>query len=340
MSKFKIGINGLGRIGRLVFRYGFKSLDIVAVNGRGSEEMMAYLLKYDSIHGVWNKKVETKSNTILVDNKPIACLRDSQPSHISWDKYDVDIVIECTGKFKTKKELQGHLSNGVQHIIVSAPAKGADFTLVYGVNQNLFQKDKHQIVSNASCTTNCLAPLIKVFNEQWGVKRGFMTTVHSYTNDQKILDSTHSKDFRRARAAPLNMIPTSTGAGTTLDNIFPELKGRIKGMAVRVPTPNVSLVDLTVETQKPLTQKEVNEQFSKYSKGELKNILALEEKALVSADFIGRKESSIVDALSTEVLGKNLVKVLAWYDNEAGFSQRIIDFIHYLNKSFSESSYE
>ncbi len=328
MSKLKVGINGLGRIGRLVFRYGFDSLDIVAVNGRSSEEMVAHLLKYDSVHGVWNKKVEAKSNSILVNDKPVAYLQESKPSNINWDKYDVDVVIECTGKFKTKEDLKEHLSNKVKHVIVSAPAKGVDFTLVYGVNQHLFQRDKHSIVSNTSCTTNCLAPLIKIFNEQWGVQRGFMTTVHSYTNDQKILDSAHPKDFRRARTAALNMIPTSTGAGTSLDSIFPELKGRIKGISVRVPVANVSLVDLTVETKKSINQRDINEIFKKYSKGELKNILGFEEKALVSSDFIGRKESSIVDALSTEVLDKNLVKVLSWYDNEAGFSQRIIDFIH------------
>ncbi len=328
MSKLKVGINGLGRIGRLVFRYGFDSLNIVAVNGKSSEEMAAHLLKYDSIHGTWDKKVETKSKTILIDNQPVACLQEQEPSNINWDNYDVDIVIECTGKFKTQEDLRKHLSTKVKHVIVSAPAKGADFTLVYGVNQNLFQKDKHQIVSNASCTTNCLAPLIKIFQEQWGVKKGFMTTIHSYTNDQKLLDSSHSKDFRRARAAALNMIPTSTGAGTALDKIFPELKGRIKGMSVRVPVANVSLIDLVIETQKNTTQKEVNEHFKKISKGDLKGILGFEEQCLVSSDFTGRRESSIVDAPSTEVLENNLVKVLSWYDNEAGFSQRIIDFIH------------
>ena len=328
MSQLKIGINGLGRIGRLVFRYGFDSLNIVAVNGRGSKEMVAHLLQYDSVHGTWAKKIETKPNAILVDNKEVAFLQEQEPSDINWDKYDVDIVIECTGKFKTQEDLKKHLSKKVKHVIVSAPAKEADFTLVYGVNQNLFQKDKHQIVSNASCTTNCLAPLVKAFHEQWGLKKGFMTTVHSYTNDQKILDSSHPKDFRRARAAALNMIPTSTGAATALDQIFPELKGRIKGLSVRVPVANVSLVDLTVETQKNTTRKEVNEHLKKLSQGDLKNILGFEEKALVSSDFTGRTESSIVDALSTEVLDNNFVKILSWYDNEAAFSQRIVDFIN------------
>ncbi|MGI9548505.1 MAG: type I glyceraldehyde-3-phosphate dehydrogenase [Bdellovibrionales bacterium] len=330
MSQLKIGINGLGRIGRLFFRYGFDSLNVVAVNGKSSEEMASHLLQYDSVHGVWDKKVQAQSRSLLVDKKSVAYFQKDHPSEIPWDDYDVDIVVDCTGRFKTQDDLKKHLSKKVKMVLVSAPAPQADFHLVYGVNQNLFQKDKHQIISNTSCTTNCLAPLIKVFQEKWGIEKGFMTTVHSYTNDQNLLDSSH-RDLRRARTAALNMIPTTTGAGKALSLIFPELKGKIKGSSVRVPVANVSLVDLTLEIQKEATAKQINEHFKKAAQTDLKNILAVEEGALVSSDFIGRKESSILDALSTEVLEDRLVKVLSWYDNEAGFSQRMVDFIHFVN---------
>lgn len=330
MSQLKIGINGLGRIGRLLFRYGFDDIDIVAVNARKSSKMMAHLLQYDSVHGVWDKKVDADSKNILVGDKKIAFLQKDHPAQIPWDEYGVDVVIECTGAFKKQEDLKGHLSSQVKHVLVSTPLDQPDLTLVYGVNQDIFQKDKHKIISNASCTTNCLAPLIKVLQEQVGIDQAFMTTIHSYTNDQKILDSSHKKDFRRARTAALNMIPTSTGAAKAIESIFPKLKGRIKGMAVRVPVANVSLVDLVVQIKKETTAEEINSHFKQYSQQNLKNILGYEENPLVSSDFIGRTESSVVDALSTEVLDKKLVKILAWYDNEAGFSQRLLDFIHYI----------
>lgn len=330
MARLKVGINGLGRIGRLIFRYGFGDLDIVAVNGRSSPEMMAHLIQYDSVHGRWDKKIEAQGNNLVVEGVSIPYLQASYPEETPWEKYAVDIVVECTGKFKDQKTLKPLLDKNIKHVIISAPSKDPDLTLVYGVNHDLFDQKKHFIVSNASCTTNCLAPIVKVLHKNWEVKRGFMTTIHSYTNDQKILDSSHQKDFRRARTAALNMIPTSTGAGTALSQIFPDLKNKIQGMAVRVPVANVSLVDLTVETKKETSLQEVNQCFKQASQKDLKGVLGFEDVPLVSSDFIGRRESSILDALSTEVVDKNLVKVLAWYDNEAGFSQRVIDFISHI----------
>lgn len=330
MSQLKVGINGMGRIGRLVFRLGFDSLDIVAVNGRGSSEMVGHLLNYDSVHGKWGKKINSKENSFQVEGKSIAYMQEKNPSFIPWDKYGVDVVIEATGVFKKRKELEGHLQLGVKKVIVSAPAEEADFTLVFGVN-HLQYKDSDSIISNASCTTNCLVPLIKVLQDSFEIQKGYMTTVHSYTNDQNVLDSSH-KDFRRARASQLNIIPTSTGATKALDLVFPELKGKIKGSAFRVPTANVSLVDLCMEVKKPTRKEEVNQKLKHASKNSLKGILGFTEEPLVSSDFNGRLESSVVDSLSTEVVQSHLVKVVSWYDNEAGYSQRIVDFIRYLGK--------
>ena len=330
MSQLKIGINGLGRIGRLVFRLGFDSLDIVAVNGRGSAEIMGHLLNYDSVHGKWNKEVKIKENLFQVGNKSIAYLQEKDVASVPWDKYGVDVVVECTGIFKKEEDLKKHLNSGVKKVIVSAPAEGAEFTVIFGVNHLKYNKSM-KIISNASCTTNCLAPLVKILNDCFQIQKGYMTTVHSYTNDQNVLDSSH-KDFRRARASQLNIIPTSTGVTKALDLIFPNLKGRIKGSAVRVPTANVSLMDLCVEVKKATHKEEVNQKLKEFSEKELKGILAYEEKPLVSSDFKGRTESSIIDALSTQVLDSHLVKVVSWYDNEAGYSQRIIDFIHYISK--------
>ena len=331
MSQLRIGINGLGRIGRLVFRLGFDSLNIVAVNGRSSVEMTGHLLNYDSVHGKWDKKVEVKDNSLQIKDRSVAYFNEKDPASIPWDKHNVDLVIECTGVFKKREDLEKHLSSKVQKVIISAPAEGAEMTLVFGVNHLDYKKDM-KLISNASCTTNCLAPLIKVLNDSFQIEKGHMTTVHSYTNDQSILDSSHKTDFRRARACHLNMIPTSTGAGKALDLIFPKLKGCIQGSAIRVPTANVSLVDLCVEVKKSTSAKEVNQKIKIASQGELKNILAVTEEPLVSSDFNGRRESSIVDLLSTKVLKSHLIRVLSWYDNEAGYSQRIIDFIHYLEK--------
>lgn len=331
-SSLKVGINGLGRIGRLIFRQGFDSLNIVAVNGTNSAEMSAHLLQHDSVHGIWDKQVSVKAKELVVGDQSVACLQERDPKLIPWDKYGVDVIIECTGRFKKSSDWEKAFSKGVKKIIVSAPAENPDFTLVYGVNQKDYKKDKHHFISNASCTTNCLAPLIKVLKECCGVERGFFSTVHSYTNDQKLLDSFHKKDFRRARSAGLNIIPTGTGAGSALSVIFPELKDCIQGMAFRVPTANVSLLDLVVESKNPTSLAELHKAFKRASLGDLKGVLAVEEKPLVSSDFIGRKESSIVDLPLTNLQSERLLKIVSWYDNEAGFSQRIIDFIAYMEK--------
>ena len=334
-SSLRIGINGLGRIGRLIFRQGFDSLNIVAVNGTNSAEMSAHLLQYDSVHGVWDKQILVKDNKLVVGDQDVVCLQEKDPNLIPWNKYNVDVIIECTGRFKKPSDWEKTFSKGVKKVIVSAPAENPDFTLVYGVNQQDYKKDKHHFISNTSCTTNCLVPLIKVLKECCGVVGGFFSTVHSYTNDQKLLDSFHKRDFRRARSAALNIIPTSTGAGSALSLIFPELKGCIHGMAFRVPTANVSLLELVIETKKPTSLDEIHKAFKKASLGDLKGILAVEEKPLVSSDFIGRRESSIVDLPLTSLQAERFLKLVSWYDNEAGFSQRIIDFIGYMENSSS-----
>ena len=313
------------------FRLGFDSLNIVAVNGTSSSDMLSHLLMHDSVHGEWDKEVKAQDSTLQIGDRSVSCFQEKDPASIPWDKCNVDLVIECTGLFKKSEDLKKHFKPGVQKVIISAPAEGADFTLVFGVN-HLNYTQNMKLISNASCTTNCLAPLVKVLHDSFKIKKGYMTTIHSYTNDQNILDSSHQKDFRRARAASLNMIPTSTGAGKALDLIFPELKGCIQGAAVRVPTSNVSLVDFVVEVETATDRENVNQKLREASQKELKGILAVTDKPLVSSDFNGRKESSIVDLLSTSVLKSHLVKVLSWYDNETGYSQRIVDFIHHLEK--------
>lgn len=326
----KVGINGLGRIGRLVCRLGFDSLNIQAINGRSSPETAAHLLKYDSVHGIWNREVSYKEDALVIDGQVIPYFQKAEPENIPWKRLKVDVVMECTGAFKKREDLQRHLAGGAKKVLVSAPAERAELTVVFGVNHLMYQSEEHHLVSLASCTTNCLAPLVKVLQDHWKIKRGFMTTVHSYTRDQRIVDSSH-KDLRRARACGVNIIPTGTGAGKAIGKIFPELEGCLQSAALRVPVANVSLVDLTVETEKSVTQsEEINQAFQKAAEGELKNVLALETKPLVSSDFNGRTESAIVDALSTQVLEGNFIRVLAWYDNESGFSKRMIDFTHFM----------
>ena len=329
MSQLKIGINGLGRIGRMVCRLGFDSLNIQGVNGRCSPETAAHLLKYDSVHGTWDRKISHEKDSLIIDDQVIPYFQEEKPESIPWKKLQVNVVVECTGAFKKREDLQKHLTAGAEKVLVSAPAAGAELTAVFGVNHLMYQSDKHHLISLASCTTNCLAPLVKVLQDHWRIKKGFMTTVHSYTRDQRVVDSSH-KDLRRARACGLNIVPTGTGAGKAIGKIFPELKGRLQSSALRVPVANVSLVDLTVETEKSAQSEEVNKAFQKASEGGLKHILALESHPLVSSDFNGRTESSIVDALSTQVLEGNLIRVLSWYDNESGFSKRMIDFIHFM----------
>ncbi len=323
----KIGINGFGRIGRVIVRAAQKmgaDIDIVAVNDLTDARTLAHLLKYDSVHGPFPGEVQAKDDAILVDGKEIKVMALKDPAQLPWGDLGVEIVMECTGLFRERDKAAKHLEAGAKKVIISAPAKGPDITIVIGVNHQEYNPDRHHVISNASCTTNCLAPVAKVIHENFGIKRGLMTTIHSYTNDQRILDLPH-KDLRRARAAALSMIPTTTGAAVAASLVMPELKGKLDGMAIRVPTPNVSVVDLVAEVVKETNVEQVNAALKKASEGELKGILGYTEEPLVSADFNGTLFSSIVDALSTTVVEGRMVKVLAWYDNEMGYSARMVD---------------
>lgn len=322
-----VGINGMGRIGRMLFRKAFSRLNIVAINGTSSAKQLAYFLKYDSVHGTWDKSITVKDSSLIIDGKTIACFKESHPDNIPWDKYQIDLVLECTGKFKNKSDWSQSFNKTVKKVLVSAPATDPDFTLVYGVNQQDYKKDKHHFISAASCTTNCLAPVIHVLNKFCGVNQAFFSTIHAYTNDQKLLDSSHAQDLRRSRAAGLNIIPTSTGAGSALSLVMPHVKNSITGIAFRVPTANVSLLDLVVSIKKPCSVNHIHQAFKQASDTYLKGIVSLEQQALVSSDFIGRTESSIIDSSLTS-LQNQLLKLVVWYDNEVGFSQRMIDFIH------------
>jgi glyceraldehyde 3-phosphate dehydrogenase len=294
-----------------------------------SVEGAAHLLKYDSAHGIFNADVSHDENNIIVNGKKIPVFKSRSPAEIPWKSVGADLILECTGAFKKKEDFMLHLQAGAKRVMVSAPADGADLTIVYGINHESYDPSKHHVVSNASCTTNCLAPLAKIMHETFGIESGMMTTVHSYTNDQRILDAPHS-DLRRARSAAVSMIPTTTGAAKAVGLVLPELKGKIDGTSVRVPTPNVSLVDLTFNATKDLSVEAINEALIKASKGSLKGVLAVEEKELVSIDFNGNPYSSIIDLESTMVVGKRLGKVMSWYDNETGFSNRMVDLALYM----------
>lgn len=328
----KVAINGFGRIGRLVFRglLDRKDLDIVAINNPSGPETAAYLLKYDTVHGRLDKKVEVDGDVLVVDGKRIQVLHDRDPENLDWSAYGVEIVIESTGKLKDRASAGKHIRGTVKKVIITAPGKDEDATIVMGVNESIYNPAKDEIISNASCTTNCLAPVCKVLDEKFGIKRGLMTTIHSYTNDQAILEKAHKKDARRGRAAAENMIPTSTGAAKAIGIVIPELKGKLNGLAVRVPTPDVSLVDLTVELNKTVTKEEVNEALKAASAGELKGILAYTDEELVSSDFKTTDVSSTIDSKLTMVMDNNMVKVIAWYDNEWGYSMRIIDLVAFV----------
>jgi glyceraldehyde 3-phosphate dehydrogenase len=323
----RIGINGFGRIGRNVLRAGIHSpeFEFVAVNDITDAKTLGHLLKYDSVIGNFNGTVEVKETTITINGKPIKVLSEKDPVNLHWKDLGVDIVIESTGlkRFTDGADASIHLNNGAKKVIISAPAKTPDATLVMGVNDSIYDPAKHNIISNASCTTNCLAPVAKVLLDSFGIKKGMMTTIHSYTNDQKLLDLPHS-DLRRARAAALNMIPTSTGAAKAIGLVIPALKGKMDGVAVRVPTPNVSLVDLVVETEKPATKDTVNAAFKAAAQGPMKNILQYCDEPLVSSDFKGNAHSAMFDSPLTFAMD-NMVKVMAWYDNEWGYSCRVID---------------
>ncbi len=327
----RIGINGFGRIGRNVLRasLGDPALEFVAINDLTDAKTLAYLLKYDSIHGVLDVPVEAKDDYLIVDSRPIKILALRDPKDLPWRSLGVDYVLESTGRFTNRDDAAKHLAAGAKRVIISAPSKDADVTLVLGVNEKVYDPKAHQVVSNASCTTNCLAPVAKVLLERFGIKHGLMTTIHSYTNDQQLLDLPH-KDLRRARAAAVSMVPTSTGAARALHLVLPQLKGKLDGMAIRVPTPNVSMIDLTVELDSDATAADVNAAFRAASQGPLQGILQYSEDPVVSVDMNGNPHSSIVDAPLTTGLDKRMVKVIAWYDNEWGYSCRIRDLIKYM----------
>ncbi|MFH0797546.1 MAG: type I glyceraldehyde-3-phosphate dehydrogenase [Candidatus Omnitrophota bacterium] len=331
----KIGINGFGRIGRLVLKAAFvkkvPGLEFVAVNDLTDSKTLAHLFKYDSTFGVYPGEVSAKDGALVIDGKTIKVVSEKDPALLPWKDLGVDIAVESTGRFTEAEKARAHLTAGAKKVIISAPAKGEDVTLVMGVNEAMYNPTQHHILSNASCTTNCLAPVVKVLIENFGIQKGLMTTIHSYTNDQVILDFPH-KDLRRARAAGLSMIPTTTGAARAIGSVIPALKGKMDGLSIRVPTPNVSLVDLVVLTEKATTKEEVNAAFKKASASPLGTYLAYTEEPLVSKDFNGNEKSAIVDGSCTSVLDGNLVKVMAWYDNEWGYSCRVVDLIKYITE--------
>lgn len=324
----RLGINGFGRIGRNFYRAcrGDECLEIVAVNDITSPAMLAHLLKHDSVLGNLSADLQHSDNSLTVDGKMIRIFSERDPTQIDWPSLDIDVVVESTGLFTDAKIARQHIRGSVKKVIISAPAKNEDITICIGVNDEKYEGAKHDVISNASCTTNCLSPVAKVLHEAFGIESGLMTTVHSYTNDQKLLDLPH-KDLRRARAAALSMIPTSTGAARAIGLVMPELKGKLDGIAIRVPTPNVSLVDLTVQTTRPVDAKSANAAFKAAADNSLKGILQYCEEELVSVDFMGNPHSSILDASLTKGLGQNMVKVFSWYDNEWGFSCRLKDLI-------------
>jgi len=329
----RVGINGFGRIGRLAFRAAMQndSVEVVAVNDLTDASTMAHLLQYDSVHGSWDVDIVAGDHSIEVNGRSVRYTAIKDPTDLLWGDLGVDVIMECTGFFRTREDAGKHLASGARKVIISAPATDPDITIVIGVNDSLYNPKEHHIISNASCTTNCLAPVAKVLSENFGIKSGLMTTIHSYTGDQRILDFPH-KDLRRARAAALSMIPTTTGAAKAVALVLPELKGRLNGLAVRVPTPNVSLVDLVAQTDKSgLTPADVNGALKTAAEGALKGILAYSDVPLVSIDFNGSRYSSIVDAPSTYVVD-DLVKVLAWYDNETGYATRMVDLAAMIGK--------
>lgn len=331
----RVAINGFGRIGRITLRVALgekTDLDFVAVNDLVDAKTLAYLFKYDSIHGTYQGEVKAEGDSIIIDGKKIRVCSERNPASLPWKEMGVDIVIESTGLFRSKEQAASHLQAGAKKVIISAPAKGAVPTIVMGVNEETYRPAQDDIVSNASCTTNCLVPIVKVLIDNFGIKHAVMTTIHSYTNDQALLDAPH-KDLRRARAAALSMIPTSTGAAVAAGKVIPELEGKIDGLAIRVPTPDVSLVDLVAEVEKETTVDEVNLALRKASQGSLKGILKYSSEPLVSHDFTTDSASAIVDADYTYVIEGTLVKVLGWYDNEWGYSCRIIDLAEYMQKS-------
>lgn len=329
MAKLRVGINGFGRIGRVLFRAGFEELEFVGINSLDSLDGVAHLLKYDSAHGIFKGDVGHDEKNMIVNGKKIPVTAVKNPAEIPWKAWGCDLVLECTGVFKKKDDFMAHVKAGAKRVMVSAPAEGADKTFVYGVNHTTYNPETDYVISNASCTTNCLAPMAKVLHETFGVMSGTMLTVHSYTSDQRLVDAAH-KDFRRARSAAVSMIPTTTGAAKAVGEVLPELKGKVDGLSIRVPTPNVSLVDFTFNSSKDMTKESINAALIAASKGNLKGILACEEQELVSIDYNGNPHSSIVDLPLTMTSGPRMAKVMSWYDNEVGFSNRMVDLAKYM----------
>ncbi len=337
--KAKIAINGFGRIGRMVFRKAIldEKLDVVAINASYPAETLAHLIKYDTNHGKFQGEVVAADDALIVNGKRVQLLSNRNPQELPWKELNIDIVIEATGKFNSRDKAALHLEAGAKKVILSAPGKNEDVTIVMGVNENVLNINEHDIISNASCTTNCLAPVAKVLDDQFGIENGLMTTVHAYTNDQNNIDNPH-KDLRRARACAQSIIPTSTGAAKALSLVLPQLKGKLHGMSLRVPTSNVSLVDLVVDLKSGVTIEQINEAFETASKTYLKGILDISDEPLVSIDYNTNENSAIIDGLSTMVIGENKVKVLAWYDNEWGYSCRVVDLTKYVAQELFKAS--
>ena len=337
--KAKLAINGFGRIGRMVFRKAIldEKLDVVAINASYPAETLAHLIKYDTNHGKFQGEVVAADDALIVNGKRVQLLSNRNPQELPWKELNIDIVIEATGKFNSRDKAALHLEAGAKKVILSAPGKNEDVTIVMGVNENVLNINEHDIISNASCTTNCLAPVAKVLDDQFGIENGLMTTVHAYTNDQNNIDNPH-KDLRRARACAQSIIPTSTGAAKALSLVLPQLKGKLHGMSLRVPTSNVSLVDLVVDLKSGVTIEQINEAFETASKTYLKGILDISDEPLVSIDYNTNENSAIIDGLSTMVIGENKVKVLAWYDNEWGYSCRVVDLTKYVAQELFKAS--
>ena len=337
----KVAINGFGRIGRSVLRIAQDRLcddvEIVAINARATSETLAHLFKYDSCYGRFNGDIDTKEDSMIINGKSIKICRESDPENLPWKDMDIDIVVESTGVFKDKKNLMKHIKAGAKKVILTAPGKDEDITVVMGVNEEDLDIKKHSIISNASCTTNCLAPFAKVLDDKFGIVKGLMTTIHSYTNDQQLLDKNH-KDLRRARAAAESIIPTTTGAAKAVGKVLPNLDGKLNGFSLRIPTATVSMTDLVCELSKKVTVKEVNNAFKEASIGSMKGILGYSEEPLVSIDYKGDERSSIIDGLSTMVMEGNMVKVVSWYDNEWGYSCRTVDLVNYLAEQIQKNS--
>lgn len=329
--KVKVAINGFGRIGRMVFRKAMldDQIQVVAINASYSAETLAHLIKYDTIHGRYDKEVVAGEDSLIVNGKKVLLLNSRDPKQLPWREYDIDIVVEATGKFNAKDKAMGHIEAGAKKVILTAPGKNEDVTIVMGVNEDQFDAERHVIISNASCTTNCLAPVVKVLDEEFGIESGLMTTVHAYTNDQKNIDNPH-KDLRRARACGESIIPTTTGAAKALSLVLPHLKGKLHGLALRVPVPNVSLVDLVVDLKTDVKAEEVNEAFKRAAKTSMYGVLDYSDEPLVSTDYNTNPHSAVIDGLTTMVMEDSKVKVLAWYDNEWGYSCRVVDLIRHV----------